>query len=84
VPLDADHPPAGIVALDPLDCPVVRAGADSHRIAEPVDRLMMDGIHGERVRADNRREAALRIDPHAVHARIALVVHLVCRDVLAL
>jgi len=84
VPLDAHHPPTRIIALDALDRPVLRAGADSHRLAETVDCLMMDGVHRERVRPENRREAGLRIHTHAVHPRIALVVHLVRRDVLAL
>jgi hypothetical protein len=82
--LDADHPPAWVITLDALDRPVVRASADSHRLAEPVDRLVMDGVHPERPHAEDGREAGCGIHLHTMNARVALVVDVVGRDVLAL
>jgi len=80
--LDADHPPARVITLDALDRPVVRARADSHRVAEPVDRLVMDGVHRERLHTENGREARHGVHLHAMHARVAFVVHVVRPDVL--
>jgi len=82
--LDAHHPPARVIALDAFDRPVVRASAHPHRFAEPVDRLVMDGVHAERLHAENGCEAGRGIHAHVMHAGIAFVVHVVGGDVLAL
>jgi len=82
--LDADHPPARVITLDALDRPVVRTSTDSHRLAEPVDRLVMDGVHPERPHAENGRKPGRGLHLHGMHACVAFVVHVVGRDVVTL
>ena len=82
--MNGDHPPGRVITLDALDRPVVRARADAHRVAEPVDRLVMDRVHAERLHAENGGEARRRIQAYAVHTRVAFVIHVVSRDVLTL
>jgi hypothetical protein len=84
VPLHADHPPSWIVALDALDHAVVRVRADTQRCAEPIDGLVVNGVHGERVRANNSCEPGRRLDAHAVHTRATFRVQLVRCDRFAL
>jgi len=53
VPLHADHPPVRVIAFDTFDGAVVRSRTDAHGLTETVHRLVMDGVHAERLRAKN-------------------------------
>jgi hypothetical protein len=77
VPLYADHPPIRIVALDAFHHAVIRSRVDANGVAESIDCLVVDGVHAERLRAENRRESRRRIDADAVDACISLVAQLV-------
>jgi hypothetical protein len=57
VPLNADHPPTRVAALDAFDRAVVGMRVDAHRGAKPIDGLMVDRVHGERLCTKDRREA---------------------------
>ena len=84
MPLYADHPPSWVSALDALDHAVVRLRTDTERCAEPIDGLVVNGVHGERLRADNSSEPGRRVDAHAVHTGATFLAQFVRRNRFAL
>jgi hypothetical protein len=84
VPLHADHPPARVVALHTFDHAVICARTDAYRVAEAIDSLMVDGVHAERLSADDFSKPRRRLDVHVMHAHSAFVIELVSGNVLSL
>ena len=79
MPLHAEHE-AAVVALDPLDGPVGRPGDRPQAVAEPLDGLVVEGVHAQRAGADGAREQRAGFDRHVVRdgpagLRLAVVGH---------
>jgi len=81
VPLDANHPPVGVIAFHSFDHAVVGARAHAHGVTEAIHGLMVDGVHVERRAAEDPSEPRRRFDADAVNARRPLPVELVLRNV---